>query len=250
MSSSIEKEFYYLITEIDLRKKCDFHDFLTPIETCVNGLKPHLQMKKNGLIVSTGTERALFDVILSDERCEGLVVIDINPKVKAYLDFNLFLLKASENRAEYLHLSTSPTAFRSKITKLKSPMQEYYASHLEQFATIYFSQTHAWRKNKVYDVVNYTKNDELFHKLQTHALAENIISIVGDIGDIDFLKNRNIEIIDESNISQYSLPLYKIDSNPRLLMTIKLPLHRGGGWSYISNPSDRVPHRFIRSIVS
>jgi hypothetical protein len=207
-------------------------------------------MKKPGLIVSTGTERSLFDIILSDPYCEGLVAIDINPKVKAYIDFNLFLLKVSENRMEYLHLSTSPTAFRSKITELKDPMQEYYASHLEEFAAIYFSQTQAWRKNKAYDVVNYTKNDELFHKLQTCALSGNIISIVGDIGDIDFLKNRNIEIIDESNISQYSLPLYKIDSNPRLLMSIKLPLHRGGGWTYISNPSDRVPHRFIKSIVS
>jgi hypothetical protein len=48
-------------------------------------------------------------------------------------------------------------------------------------------------------------NFYLKKKLQTYARAGNIIAVVGDIQELSFLEERHIEVIDTSNISDYTL---------------------------------------------
>ena len=94
-------------TDVNITTFTDF--FLTPSETVGTDLAPHIQKMEQGLIVSVGTERSFFDLALADQsRCEGLVVRDINPKVKAYVDFNVLLFRIANSRKDYCLLAKKP----------------------------------------------------------------------------------------------------------------------------------------------
>jgi len=126
-------------------------------------------MTQHGLLVSTGTERSFFDLALIDPtQCEGLIVRDFNPEVKAYVDFNVLLLRISQNREDYVTLSTlipdstlttSPSdrptnvtpwneglyqekiaIIRERMEKIRMPanIKAYYLTQLEAFGRIYF----------------------------------------------------------------------------------------------------------------
>ena len=92
---------------VDVNTSIDFDSFLKPNEFNVYKIKEHLdQQEKTGAIVSTGTERSFFDLALCNpEKCTGLIVRDINPKVKAYVDFNTLLLRLANDVNEYAQLS-------------------------------------------------------------------------------------------------------------------------------------------------
>jgi hypothetical protein len=121
-------------------------------------------MTKPGIIVSVGTERSFFDLALSDPTiCEGLVVRDIDPHVKGYVDFNVLLLRIAENREDYVQLSTPPPhcshyyfgikeannkIILEKIKKIRlitekadipPVIKEYYLRYLDDFGLIYFN---------------------------------------------------------------------------------------------------------------
>ena len=92
---------------VDVNTPVDFIAFLNPNEFNVYKVKEHLdQQEKIGPMVVTGTERSFFDLCLCNpDKCTGLIVRDINPKVKAYVDFNTLLLRIADNVGEYAQMS-------------------------------------------------------------------------------------------------------------------------------------------------
>jgi hypothetical protein len=109
LEQELEKEGCW---QIDLDQWCSFYDFLEPNEGNPQKLIPHLQeISKKGVVVSTGTERSFFfllflvKLLANKNLCEGLIIKDINPKVKAYVDFNVLLLRITKTVEEYRELS-------------------------------------------------------------------------------------------------------------------------------------------------
>lgn len=81
-------------------------EFLIPNETDPIKLLPHLihpDNKYSGRLFVAGTERG-WTILALCERCTGLIGVDINPRVKAYNDFNLLLFTLSADRQDYLKL--------------------------------------------------------------------------------------------------------------------------------------------------
>ena len=96
----------------------DVLQFLEPNERIPVNVRPHLLKMQRGLIVSVGTERSFFDLLLSDPNlCTGLVVRDVNPRVKAYVDFNTLLLTIATSRLDYRALieQFNPSEIRLRI---------------------------------------------------------------------------------------------------------------------------------------
>ena len=251
MNLSLEKEFSLIAMPrcVDIYAHCPFRDYLEPNEYFPEGVKPHLQWNKKGLLVSTGTERSFFDLLFSDEtQCEGLVVCDINPRVKAYVDFNVLLLRISKTREEYLKLSTVPEddqtlnerikIIGTKINEcpLSQKIHDYYLNNFKKFASIYLYADQFWRgkKSEYFTECRYDQYDDAFLKLQKYAQSGNIIAAIGDINDLTFLKRRHITILDTSNILAYSLlDLHgPQDFHPRIIWT-NLTLYTTTYRSYI-----------------
>jgi hypothetical protein len=63
--NSLEEHFSEEMRAIDLTKKPDFQSYLVPNETNPIDMLLHLQMDEPGLLVSTGTERALFSLLMA-----------------------------------------------------------------------------------------------------------------------------------------------------------------------------------------
>lgn len=109
MQTSLENRFSHLAfpdEALDIHKPIAFDNYLTPNEGNPQNIHPLLQEIKPGFLVSTGTERSFFNLLfINHQNCRGLIVRDINPKVKAYVDFNVLLLKTSKTCEEYHFLS-------------------------------------------------------------------------------------------------------------------------------------------------
>jgi len=233
---ALETQFSKELLAVDLSHRCPgFESFIVPNEKDPLYVRPHLSMTRPGLIVSAGTERSFFDLALSDPtKCEGLVVRDINPQVKAYVDFNVLLLRIATHRNDYVRLSTlndidDKSEFEARIqeiialtkaSKLAPEIEEYYLKHLQAFGEIYFHarERDDWRKQtNSFKGVKYHEDDELFNQLQRYARSGNIIATFGDIADLQFLDHRNVAILDISNIQDYCLLKFKTKSNPTII---------------------------------
>jgi hypothetical protein len=236
---SLEATFEHLIcTNVDITLKSGFKDYLDPNELidqplgrdasysspdCKDiPLKDHLSTMRKGYAVSVGTERSFFLLALADPHlCDGLVVRDINPKVKAYVDFNVLLLRISSSREEYCSLAKRPSIddyskrleiILAKITTtgdLPGNLKEYYRKNLENFAKVYYCQSSkewAEKDSYLYEKfysVHYYEDDGLFTKLQRYAKQGRIISSVGSINDLSSFHDLPISLIDTSNVSAY-----------------------------------------------
>ncbi len=234
---SLEKEFKsHVLQKVDISLDTGF-DYLQPNEGCPHGIKPHLDLMKKGIMVTTGTERSFFALCFSNPlKCEGLVIVDITPKIKAYVDFNTLLLRISNSRAEYVKLSSftqDVNVFNERILGIKEKIenadmpkkiQKYYLENLISFGLIYLKTPKAWRespKEKNFKECRYDKNEEYFLKLQDYARRGNIISTIGDINDLTFLNKRTVSVIDTSNIHDYCMLKFQGtgDFNPRVIWT-------------------------------
>lgn len=222
---------------VDVRNDCGFQDFLQPNEWEPEEIKAHLDLAGRGIIVSTGTERSFFNLLFSDkERCRGLLIRDINPRVKAYVDFNTLLLRISNSRQEYCDLSAlldvnDPAALKGRILDITSKITEgslpdrirfYYLQHLDDFAFIYFKTGLTWRndpnQSKFFKKCRYDLDDGLFSKLQQYALEGSIVAITGSINDLRSISSKSvIAAVDVSNISDYVFIDLQLDSNPRVI---------------------------------
>jgi hypothetical protein len=245
-----------MVTTIDLTKIPNINRYLVPNERNVHEVQPHLTMKKQGILVSTGAERSIFDLILSDPtKCQALVVRDIHPHIKAYIDFNVVLLRVATDMAHYARLSTpihgttdsaskqilwneelyldKIREIRLEIKKANLPqiLENYYLKHLDEFGRIYFQARlqDDWREDDRLDDVKYHKKENQFNRLQRYAKCGNIIATIGSMGDLRFLDNKNIELLDISNIPDFEALYIQTKSFPNVIVT-----RRHGEWSYLS----------------
>lgn len=205
-------------SHVDVDAKINFTDFLTPNEGGVAAIKPHLNLMKKGVIVSPGTERSFFNLILSpQDQCEGLIIRDINPRTKAYVDFNTMVLRIAGSREEYVRL-TSPknsneerevilTELKEKLLNSDMPQKtkEYYERNLENFFRVFSKVSQAWRSKIEFAEAAYPNNDILYEKVQKYAKEGKIISTLGNINDLDFIDKNEIGLIDTSNICSYEV---------------------------------------------
>jgi hypothetical protein len=234
--------------DVDLRAKNPFpEEFLIPNEPPGTGLQPHIDAICPGIMVSVGTERSFFDLALSDPtKCDGLVVRDVNPRVKAYVDFNVLLLRICNSREEFRELAqqrlneyTLEPFIDSLQKKLAAAqdippsIKEYYQRNLRTYLGVYYSNSA--RKNwarlqpgeydeidRLFSTVNYYENDALFTKLQQYAKQGKIIATVGSIEDLEFLHGQKVSLIDSSNIFQYvnlDIPVHRFSGPTRLIHT-------------------------------
>ena len=217
-ASNLENDFLGEICIHVSLKPHPFGDFLQPNEMFPQYVKPHLALMDDGLIVSTGTERSFFDLSLSDEnKCTGLVIRDINPRVKAYTDFLILLLRISKSRKEFIDLSELNGSKKETLKLIKSRivfsnmpqiLKEYYLINLEDFSSLYWDeQKRGFAFSDKDTEFDYWDKDEPFEKLRRYAQKGKIISTIGDINDLNFLANHKIAIVDTSNIAGYT-PLH------------------------------------------
>ncbi len=240
---SLEDRYADLIfQDFSVWKKCDFQDYTR----CQNewppqNIKPHLDQSTPGAIVATGTERGFFDLLFSDEGlCIGLISRDINPRAKAYIDFNVLLLRISQNMQEYTELSDpipwssndydaimskriAVITEKTQMSDLPQRVKNYYLKHIKTLGSAYLHLgTHGdWRKENRLSACWYHQDEEQFLKLQRYARAGNIIATVGDINDLRFLKETKINIVDTSNIHEYCVVNLQGegDFSPRVIWT-------------------------------
>jgi len=228
---SLEQKLDHLaIVNVDVKQKINFIDYLKQNEENVTTIKTHLdKIKIWGLIVSTGAERSFFDLALADpDLCYGLVVRDINPRVKAYIDFNVMLLRLSNNRKTYEAISSpiNPIEYNTRKKLIKTMLQEddqipqgvkrYYENHLDDFFNIYFDNN-KWQNSPAYEGVKYQLDDILFSRLQTAARNGNIIATIGSINDLSFLDEFNIAAVDVSNTPDYIILDIQTKNLPRII---------------------------------
>ena len=202
-----------------------FGDYIEPNEIGVTAIRKHLNKMEKGILVSAGTERSFFDLILC-RKCTGLVVRDLNPRVKAYVDFNVLLLKISRNLQDYNEISSRSLGraeYRALIEgrildsqHLSPAAQRYYLDQLDNLIRNY-RRGGGWQKIRAFNDVNYHIHPRLFRKLQAYARSGSIIATIGNINDLRFLDAYPITAIDSSNICDYTLLDFQLKENSRPL---------------------------------
>lgn len=237
-----------------------FADYLEPNETTPGNVKRHLSEMSEGLIVSVGTERSLFDLLLAPDHCTGLVVVDLNPRVKAYNDFNLLLILLSNTPEKYVQLSKplrihNEISFKERIFTIhgelaKAPLpkqlKDYYQRNLFSLGVVFFLEKRLWRNPKVgggnylksavnsFETCRYDINPDQFSKIRAYALRGAIISVVGSINKLAFL-NRPISVVDVSNVSDYDpINIKGIQDTTRVIWTKLLSSQKGYFFIYSS----------------
>lgn len=204
---------------VDINFDCGFADYLWPNESCPQYLASHLADLEEGIFVSTGTERIFFELLFANEAtCKCIVVRDINHRVKAYVDFNVLLLRLAKDREEYCQLSAvvalDQEEFNDRIHRIEEKIQHsrmsktlknYYLKNLINFSKIFFKNSKFWKEDSIYfGNCFYHLNDDQFLKLQRYAQAGSIICTIGNINDLEFLGPQTVTMVDVSNIPQYS----------------------------------------------
>lgn len=240
---NLESSLGEQITKIDLNAECDFELFLSPNEACPEGIKDHLNNARPGIIVSTGTERNFFNLLHCNELCTGIVSVDINPKVKAYGDFNVLLLRIAKDcddyetlsdntydLSKYAHRLSAEEFLQIKVDELKrrietdtllsEEMKGYYLDHLKDFGNVYYTSDFSW-KTYLDDFANvrYFSNVDQFNRLQKFAREGNIVFTVGDMNDLSFLNSYLIAAVDTSNISDYVMLSLKVPNDTPIIYT-------------------------------
>lgn len=200
------------------RRSCEwennpFGDFRKPNEGNPQNIKKHLERAWNqeGVAVVTGFQRAFFHLLFSNQSlCKGLVIRDINPQIVGASHFNILLLRIAEDITDYAHLSSDPSCqleIKGRITTSDIPelLKKFYLKHFESLASAYYGGDREWQTSPSFKAVHYHQNQHQFELLQSYAKAGNIIATLGDIGDLSFLNEHAIVVIDTSNISDSQL---------------------------------------------
>lgn len=207
---------------------CGFVDYRGPNEGTPKNVRPHVEQMEQGWILSAGTERSFYDLLFAPEgRCEGLLIRDINPKVKGYCDFLVLLIILCQSSEEFCVLSkkTLEELKEQLLPKIQnsgisSKAKSYFIEEFDNLARCYLGCSHICGVGDNSEV-NYWEDDFLFHKLQDYARRGKIIATVGDINDLRFASGRKITLIDASNISDYRYLRFfgNVDVTPRVIHT-------------------------------
>jgi hypothetical protein len=194
---------------IDLCSRYDDFSFLKPNEKIPEDYIPILAeiaakgYFKPGAILSVGTERIIFLLLLADERVvSSLIGIDLNPRVKAYLDCLICLVHISRNRRDFVSLAIKKNVGEivqrlKECRMLSEKMKGYYLQYINVFADVYYSVKKDWVSISSFDCVNYWRHSRVFKKLKRYVDARAVISIQGSL--TDELPPVPISIIDQSN---------------------------------------------------
>lgn len=270
---ALEDQFEESFQKVDTDECCSFFDFLSPNEAYPENVIPHLDLAKNGVLVSTGTERSFFNLAQIDQKkCEGLICIDINQKAIAYVRFNTLLLRITKTREEYIKLSSdikdgnsdkhldTDQLIKDRISLISIALENsdlnekikcYYRENLSKFGSLYLKERNLWRNKDSFKACWYHLNDTQFAQLQSYAKSGNIIAVVGDINKLSFLKMRKISIVDTSNIKNYSILDFQSPGDnfrPRIIHTCP-PFRETVYKSYQFNPiTDEVRNEITRII--
>jgi hypothetical protein len=198
-----------------------------------------LKDMEEGWIVSTGTERTLFNAALAPkQQCHGIIIRDVNPNVFDYMNTLLCLIRISKNRNDFNHLlelmSRDSDMFFCDLyrrilidTQMPKEIKQFYVETLKQETNIYMLM-HLKGTNPLFSTetqkflafkeVNYTQDDALFNRIQELVRKGRIIPTVGSIDDLACFQPYNIPItfIDISNIPFYTELLFNISDHPHL----------------------------------
>jgi hypothetical protein len=195
-----------------------------PNEDHIGKIVPFLESMEKGWIISTGKWRSFFDLILAPVQCEGLIVRDVNPEVRAFIEIEKLGFLLCNNVEEFQQflmdikeMPTEETLTRllqkiNETVSVTSEIKEYYSKNLELFLeqSSMKSREHAFVWQKPYwkdDFPNYYQCSKMFLKLKKYAKAGRIIATTGSMNDLDFLiKYPGVKpsIVDTSNIWEYS----------------------------------------------
>lgn len=190
-------------------------EFLSPNEGGADVIASHFENLKNGIGVSTGTERVFFEALYSGAWCQGWVSRDINHRVKAYGDFNLCLFAVmtfeeygpiSERATSLVQITERVAIVRARVqsSHLPEPVKQYYIQTAQAYGDIYLLEEKTWRTKTQFKSCWYHQNKEQYAKLQRYAQEGSIIFTVGEINDLGFLRERTISVVDTSNIHLFS----------------------------------------------
>jgi len=212
---------------------CGFTDFCMPNELHIaapNGVSSHLTtLREDEWIVSVGTERSLWDLLLAP-KCAGLIVQDINWQIKAYIDCVAMMLRLSNSFEEFQgfvswdksqSLGEKKALFLEKLASIPSPMREYYREQMDVLLSSYFQvdvkmgpadtvwnhmQSYEGWRVKNFELIDYHKDENLYKKLKGYADNGRIIARVGSINDLEEVaKVVPIGIVDTSNVHEYEI---------------------------------------------
>ncbi len=220
-----------------------FQDFRYPNEPFKEEqLQEHLQnIEPGGILVTTGSERPFLTANVAQRLLRkssakknplffsGIVILDINPQIKKYVDYNVLLLRLSRSKEEYKMLSTSveindvQILIKTRLEEesanghLSEDMRNYYLSNLVELHKHYhcfdldspehpFYLQQAWRSENIFKNLKYWEKDADFYPLHHLAKSGNIIVITGDIQNLAFLERKRISLIDVSNIPVFIKP--------------------------------------------
>lgn len=235
-SRSLEDMYGDLATQDHEWEISRFDDYREPNEGYPERIRPHLEAAWNreGIAVSTGTERSFFHLLFSNhDLCHGMVIRDINPQIIAYAHFNILLLRIAQSVEDYARFAFSKSLEtlneikeRTSFSQMPDQFRQFYLRNFDHLAEAYRTTSFRWRSDvgrstkKYFQEVQYYKNDEQFKVLQAYARSGNIVPILGDIND---LRNfGEIVVIDTSNIFNYSIldPEYaNISDSPTVIWT-------------------------------
>lgn len=199
---------------------CLHKHFLVPNEFNPRAVIPHFKQSDGGLHLSVGTERFFSNAALCPYQREGFIGIDCDSHVKAYNDFNIFLLRVSEDQAQYCQLATlpEPEKWQERMGQLQDKinagqfsceLQRYYKHHLESFARIFYPAKCLFMRSLStpfgMELLDYHNRDkEAFAKLQMLARSGKLISLCRDINALEVFSPQSVAEIDISNIHDYS----------------------------------------------
>jgi len=125
----------------------------------------------------------------------------------------------SQNKIEFI---------KSKLeldSSISSEVKQYYLENLDILAKSYYEINSDWRdpaQSAIEGFPRYFEDLDYFAILQRYAKSGNIISTVGDIGDLEFLSTKNISIVNVSNISDYTLIYFQSKNSkfkPKIIST-------------------------------
>lgn len=226
-------------------------EYFEPNEEHPEAIKPHLDLAEKKIIVSTGTERSLFDLLFGD--FEGLVIRDVNPLTAAYHHYNTLLLRLCDIK-EYNQLSApvmdmrAPSFIPTKIkaaylmkqapflermaivskkieeSEMSNELKSFYQKNLNACGAVYLSQEHKWKWSSGFDACHYHKNEAQFLRLQEYARKGMIVPTTGDINQLEFLNPKKIpfkvSVVDTSNIVDYvPINLQGLSDGTRIITT-------------------------------
>lgn len=151
--------------------------FIDPNEKGIKDLKPIMKTIQPGIIVSIGSERALFDYLLAPEG-SFLIAVDVDPLVIRYNKMILALIKASDNFSEFRRARTQQ--IQKKMSLSDKKFWDQLFSKMDQTEVDLFKSSPnargrlgvQWLSNfqfyhdPMFDEVNYVLNENLFWKLK------------------------------------------------------------------------------------